>query len=171
MMDVREAINKRPKTVAAIATAVLAAVLIVVVLQFRDVQASPQGQADPERAFFTTDDGKTWFIGDVTQLPPFEHEGKQAVRAYVVEYNGKRFVNHLERYTPEGKQAMIKLKEAVKHGPPPGALVAAAQQRGREVKRPGETKWVPASEIAAAEAIIHSKPPDGSSGEPKIIYP
>jgi hypothetical protein len=170
-MGVREAINQRPKTVAAVAVTIVAAVLVVVALQFRDVQASSQGGGDPERAFFTTDDGKTWFVGDVTQIPPFQHDGKEAVRAYVVEVNGQRLVNHLERYTPEGKQALIKLKEAVKHGPPPGALVAAAQQRGREVKRPGDTKWVPASDTAAAEAIVTPRAPNGSSAEPKFIFP
>src|SRR5262249_42292198 len=148
---------------AAVAVAVVAAVGVILVLQFHDAQASPQAAGDPERAFFTTDDGKSWFIGDVTQIPPFAHDGKEAVRAYVVEYNGKRFVNHLERYTPEGKQALVKLNEAVKHGPPPGALVAAAQQRGREVKRPGDTRWVPTSETAAAEPIVTPKAPDGSS--------
>jgi hypothetical protein len=35
------------------------------------------------RAFYTTDDGKTWFTDDAERLPPFDHGGKQAVRLYL----------------------------------------------------------------------------------------
>src|SRR5213083_2596184 len=105
------------------------AAIAFAVFRIFDVGAAPGAASDTERAFFTVDDGKTWFIDEATQLAPFQRDGKEAVRAYVIECNGKRFVNHLERYTPEGKQAMLRLREVVKKGPPPGALVAAAQQR------------------------------------------
>src|SRR5436190_10116531 len=149
-MGVREEMSKRPKTAAGIALALTTAAVVIVVFQMIDLRAAPELAGAPERAFFTVDDGKTWFVDDATQLAPFQHNGKEAVRAYVYECNGKRFVNHLERYTEDGKKAMIRLKEVVKTGPPPGALVAAAQQRGRELKRPGDTKWTPSNDPAAA---------------------
>jgi len=171
-MGVREAMNKRPMIARGVAAALAAGAVVFFVLQMLDLRAAAPDQAgDPERAFFTVDDGKTWFIDDATQLSPFQHNGKEAVRAYVVECDGKRFVNHLERYTAEGRQAMIRLREVVKKGPPPGALVAAAQQRGREVKRPGDAKWTPTSNIAAAEAITTPKAPQSASGEPTIVFP
>jgi len=173
-MGVRETMNKKPLLVGGVSVALVAAALAYAVVQFFDLRPSPSYAAgDPERAFFTVDDGKTTFIDDASQLPPFQHDGKEAVRAYIVECNGKRAVNHLERYTPEGKQAMLKLREAQKHahGPPPGQLVAAAQQRGREVKRPGDANWTPTSNSEATAAIITPKPPPGATGEATFVFP
>jgi hypothetical protein len=169
-MGVREAIKKRPMIAAGIAVVLALGAIAFAYLQISDGGGSPGPASDSERAFFTVDDGKTWFIEDASQLAPFEHDGKEAVRAYVLECNGKKYVNHLERYTPEGKQAMIRLREIVKTGPPPGSLVAAAQQHGREVKRPGDTQWIP-SNAPAAEAIITLKSPPGGAGEPTVVFP
>src|SRR3954470_1224558 len=169
-MGVREAMSKRPKLAAGIALALTTAAVVIVVFQMIDLRAAPELAGAPERAFFSVDDGKTWFVDDATQLAPFQHNGKEAVRAYVVECNGKKFVNHLERYTPEGKQATLRLREVVKKGPPPGVLVAAAQQRGRELKRPGDTTWTPGNS-PAAEAITTLKAPPGVSGEATIVFP
>ena len=169
-MGVREAMNKRPMIAAGLAVTLAIAAVAFAVVRIFDVRIAPDNASDSERAFFTVDDGKSWFIDTASQLAPFQHDGKEAVRAYVIECNGKRFVNHLERYTPEGKQAMIQLREAVKKGPPPGSLVAAAQQRGREVKRPGDANWIP-SNAPAAESIITLKCPDGASGEPTVVFP
>lgn len=169
-MGVREAMNKRPMIATGVAVVVVIAAIAFAFFRIFDVGAAPGASNETERAFFTTDDGKTWFIDDVNRLAPFQHDGKEAVRAYVVECNGKKFVNHLERYTPEGKQAMLRLREVVKKGPPPGALVAAAQQRGREVKRPGDSTWA-LSNSPAAEAIMTPKPPPGASGEATFVFP
>jgi hypothetical protein len=169
-MGVRESMSKRPTTAAAIAVVLVLAAIAFAFFRIFDVGEAPGGTSDSERAFFTVDDGKTWFIDDASQLAPFQHDGKDAVRAYVVECNSKRYVNHLERYTPEGKQAMLRLREAVKTGPPPGSLVAAAQQRGREVKRPGDATWTIIN-TPAGDAIVTLKAPPGASGEPTVIFP
>jgi hypothetical protein len=170
-MGVREAISERPKIAGGVALAFVVGAVVFVVFQLLGLRPGPELGGDPERAFFTIDDGKTWFVDDATQLAPFQHNGKEAVRAYVVDCNGKKFVSHLERYTAEGRQATIRLREVVKKGPPPGALVAAAQQRGREVKRPGDTNWTPTGNVAAAEAITTPKCPQGASGEPTMVFP
>jgi hypothetical protein len=170
-MGVREELSKRPKIAAGVALTLTIAAVVILVIQMIDLRAAPELAGDnPERAFFTVDDGKTWFADDVTHLAPFQHDGKEAVRAYVFECNGKRFVNHLERYTDDGKKAMLRLREVVKKGPPSGALVAAAQQRGREVKRPGDATWTPSNTDAAA-AIVAPKCPEGASGEATVIFP
>jgi hypothetical protein len=169
-MGLRETLNERPKLGGILAGAFVVAALLIGMLQV--IRLHPSTISDkPERAFFTTDDGKTWFVDEATRLAPFDHDGKEAVRCYVVECNGKRAVNHLERYTDEGKQAMAKVREAAKHGPPPGMLVAIAQQRGREVKRPGDAKWTKVSQGAAATAIITPHCPDGTSGDAKFVFP
>jgi hypothetical protein len=167
----RETLNTRPKLAGGIAAGCAAAAVLLVVAHVLDLRAAPVGAAKPEHAFFSVDDGKTWFIDDASRLAPFDHDGQKAVRAYVCECDGKRFVNHLERYTDAGKKAMTQVREAAKKGPPPGPLVAAAQQRGREVKRPGDTKWVGAGNATAAGAVTALKRPDGATGEPKVVFP
>jgi hypothetical protein len=169
-MSLRETFNQRPNLAGGIAAGCAAAAVVLVVAHVLDLRAAPIGAAKPERAFFTVDDGKTWFVGDATQLAPFDRDGQAAVRAYVCECDGKRFVNHLERYTAAGKKAMAQVREAARKGPPPGALVAAAQHRGREVKRPGDAKWV-VSNAAAASRIVAPKRPDGAAGEPRFVFP
>lgn len=169
-MGLRDTLNERPKLGGILAGAFVVAALLIGMIQV--IRLHPPTLADkPERAFFTIDDGKTWFVDDVTRLAPFDYDGKEAVRAYVVECNGKKAVNHLERYTAEGKQAMAKVREAAKKGPPPGMLVAVAQQRGREVKRPGDAKWHKASDGVAATAIMTPQCPEGGSGEAKFVFP
>ena len=170
-MGIRETLNTRPKLAGGIAAGCAAVAVLLAVAHVMDLRASPLGSAKPERAFFTVDDGKTWFVDDAAKLAPFDHDGQQAVRAYVCECDGRQFVNHLERYTDAGKKAMAKVREAAKKGPPPGMLVFVAQQGGREVKRPGETKWVPASNTAVARPLAMPKRPEGALGEPHFIFP
>jgi hypothetical protein len=169
-MSLRDTLNTRPNLARGIAAGCAAAAILLALAHVLDLRAAPIGAARPERAFFTVDDGKTWFVDDASKLAPFDRDGQQAVRAYVCEYDGKQFVNHLERYTDAGKRAMTQVREAAKKGPPPGALVAAAQQRGREVKRPGEATWV-VSTARAAGAVVALKPPNGAAGEPKLVFP
>ena len=168
-MGIRETLNENPRLTTGI-TAGIIVVVFALIFWSSGGSASPESGGMGSKVYFTEDDGKNYFAVDAKNIPPFQHDGKEAVRAYVYECNGKRFVNHLERYTPEGKQASLRLREAVKHGPPPGALVAAAQQRGREIKRPGETNWIP-SNSPAAEAIITPKAPPGASGEATVVFP
>jgi hypothetical protein len=170
-MSLRETLNARPKLAGGIVAGCAAAAVLLVVAHVLDLRAAPIGSAKPERAFFTVDDGKTWFVDDASQLAPFDHNGQQAVRAYVCECDGKQYVNHLERYTDAGKKAMTKVREMAKKGPPPGMLVFTAQQRGREVKKPGDGKWVPASNTAVAGPIAMPKRPDGAASEPHFVFP
>jgi hypothetical protein len=49
-------------------------------------------------------------------------------------------------------------------------LVAAAQQRGREVRRPADPKWTSCANGQAAIAIQTPKSPDGG-GDAKFVFP
>lgn len=98
--------------------------------------------------FYTTDDGITWFADDSKRLPPFEHEGRQAVIAHVFRCGSKLFVAYLERFTPEAQRIISNVEQAARQAkpgdrpPPELAQVESAQRFGREVKRPGDKKWV-----------------------------
>jgi hypothetical protein len=142
----------------------LVGLAVIVYSQTRGPITPPSGNA---RAFFTIDDGKTWFPDDAGKLPPFDRGGKQAVRAYVFRTaKGTEFVNHLERFKPDAKRV---LEEASKSRPdskgPPKNLAAIqnAYATGREVKRPGDATWIGAGNLRDAAQVIAIKPPDGGS--------
>jgi hypothetical protein len=164
-MGIREDLNKRPKVAAGVT-----AVALVVVIGAMAMQLSGRGaRGSSDRAFFTTDDGGHWFVDDADKLPPFQHDGKEAVRAYVFECNGKRFVNHLERFTPERRKLAETAAQATKAGQPPPPPPAAARQTvnwGLEVKKPGGKEWVAGGNLAKSSLIMKAKCPDGQDALP-----
>jgi len=109
---------------------------------------------------FSIDDGKTWFAASSSNVPPFDYNGKQAVRAYVFECNGKRFVGFLERFTPEAHKLMVENK-----GTPQTRVY------GREMKRPGDATWVKSGDYNGMGKVMDIKCPDGSSGTPEPVEP
>ncbi|MCI0538169.1 MAG: hypothetical protein L0Z50_23430, partial [Verrucomicrobiales bacterium] len=102
-------------------------------------------------SFFTTDDGKTFFVANSENVPPFEFNGKIAVHAYVFECDGKRFVGFLERYTPEARKTIM----AQQHSS------FEIETYGRELKKPGDTTWVRASDADALAKVTDVKCPNG----------
>lgn len=165
-MNLRETFNEKPGLAAAIAGGLILVGLVLMGVQLR----GPSAPAAATRAFFSDDDGKTWFVDDAAKIPPFVHGGKEAVRAYVYRSaKGKEFVNHLERYKPDAKA----LLEAAARGDKSAGNVAAVQGAhtgGREVKRPGDAKWIPSSKFREASGILSVKSPDGDA-DPRPIEP
>src|SRR6516225_9036515 len=110
-------------------TAVGAVILVAFQTHTRGVAASS------DRAFFTVDDGNTWFANDAAKIPPFDKDGKQAVRAFVYRCaDGTTFVNHVQRYKPEAKRVLevqAKRTNATEKQSPISADVAGALATGR----------------------------------------
>src|SRR5687768_16389120 len=110
-MGLRETLNENPRI-----TTGLTVALIVVVLAWLlwpsgggtggGGAGGTGGGGGTTQLFYSTDDGKTWFPDDAAKIPPFKKDGKDAVRAVVYKCDGKTFVNHLERYTPEAQKQM-----------------------------------------------------------------
>ncbi len=141
-MGIRDSINKNPGVTAGVIAVIVVIASLLILWQLGVFGADP----DAGRAFFTVDDGKTWFPEDSKQLPPFQEGGKEAVQAHVYECPGAEpFVVFLERYTAEGKAA-------IESGMTTGA--------GSEVKKPGDTAWVSRS-TPAGKKITELKCPDG----------
>ena len=164
-MGVRERLNDNPRIAVGVAAAILVVTCTVVALQFSGASTGEPSSS----AFFTTDDGKTWFVDDATKLAPFQRDGKEAVRAYVFECNGTRFVNHLERFTPDGRkaaEAAIGGKGAEQATPVAGQL----RLSGAEIKKPGSKHWTPLSDMPKAGPILRPKCPNGTD-EPKPLEP
>ncbi len=107
--------------------------------------------------FYTTDDGVTLFTDDSQKVPPFDHDGQQAVRAFVFTCdNGQhQFVQYLQKYSDEVKQ---QLETSRAFGTFANGLI----------KRPGDVKWISESD-PKAQVIMLPKCPDGST--PRSVYP
>ena len=76
---------------------VAAAVLLIaaVALGYQLVGGRENGAAAPvaKTAFYTDDGGKSFFKDDINKIPPFDHNGKQALRCDVfTDPSGKQFV-------------------------------------------------------------------------------
>ena len=145
--------------------------------------------------FFTDDDGQTFFTAKATNISPFDHEGKQAVKAIVYECDGKKFVGYMERFTNEARQVMAsgspapEVKPAPKTPPantkmsPEAAARAAmppqpaspdqvrdASINGREYKRPGDKEWVRSTNRGKVFEIKTIRCPAGN-GTPTPVVP
>jgi hypothetical protein len=172
-MGIRQAMgeNRRYSAMAVTALFVVAVASIV----YQVMANRPRGLVVPEY-YYTTDEGGTWFSAPATLLPPFDHKGKPAVRAWVYQCSGKEFVAYLERFTDEarrlGAQAEQALQNAKKGDEPPPILWQAAEARrsGRQVKRPGDKEWVSAGSREGV-AIMDVKCPAGMSGTPQLVEP
>jgi len=164
-MDLRASLSGKPIRAVAVVGGLLLLGLAIIASQLRSASAP----VSHSQAFFSIDDGKTWFADDAAKLPPFDKDGKQAVRAYVFRSaQGKLFVNHLERFKPEAKQAIAeasKLDPSQKTAGPPKHLAAiqSAYTGGREVKRPGDQKWIGTGSFRDAGQVMAIKCPDGST--------
>jgi hypothetical protein len=158
-MGIRETMNENPRlTVGIVCTIALVATGFVVMQVLAGRRTFPSKSPN---SFYTIDDGKTFFVASSDNIPPFEHEGKQAVHAIVFECSGKQFVGYLERYTPESRQAILAGK-----GSP------TIETYGRELKKPGGKVWVKSGNLAAEDPITNQiQCPAGISGVPERVEP
>jgi hypothetical protein len=164
-VGVREMIKGRQGAMVALAGVMIVGAGIAIFVQARGGGSVGSG------TYFTTDEGQTLFVESNTKIPPFERDGKPAVRAHVFECGGKRVVGYLSRYTEESKKALAEATAARGTGkPPPNArALASIGTTGMEVKRPGDAQWVRQSDAARATRIRAFRCPDGST--PQEVYP
>jgi hypothetical protein len=153
-MGLRDRINQNPRTTLVVASVFVTAALVLAAMH---VWAGRRGiVTELPDGFFTIDDGKTYFTANLSNVAPFDYQGKPAVRAYVFQCKGKPpFVGYLERYTPEGRKAMLEKKGS------PGVQLTM-----REVKAPGAGTWINVSDSVRAGKIIDVRCSDGSDPEP-----
>jgi hypothetical protein len=166
-MGLRESLNQQnPKIVLGVTAAII---VIVVMLYFIfEGGGSAVVGAESPKAFFSSDDGKTWFADDANKLPPFDTGGKETLRAYVYRCgDGKEFVAFLERFTPQGKARRQAARDARADGEK-AAPPLLDQSNGLEVKMPGNPTWVSESD-PRAEAIMSPRCP--GAAKPQIILP
>jgi hypothetical protein len=139
-VGIRETLNKNPALTTGGMIAIIVLALGVVVFEMKPKSAGP-----PKTGYFyTDDDGQSWFIDSMTNYPPFDHGGKQAVQAHVFLKNGQPTCVYESKLTDDMKALLA--------DPSSGDVSA---DKGTMVKRPGEPddKWVLQSDPEGAAVI------------------
>ncbi len=167
MAGVREMLNKRPGAVLAVLAGLVAIGCMISWTNLRPPRITP-----PKYAYFTADDGKSFFKDDYFKVAPFQNGDHEVDAAKVFSgRDGTLFVAYLERATDDTAKAEIQKlrKEAAEQlaahptaGPDAGIMNAITAKL--EVKRPGGTKWVKATSHEAEKILIVTCP-DGSNPE------
>jgi hypothetical protein len=159
-MGMQKYIEQKPALMASFAGAAL---LIALIALYHQTVGKPHLSVRLlNSAFYSDDDGSTWFVDDASKLPPFDHNGKPAVRAVVYRYdNDKKFVAYLEKFSDA---ELAQAQAAIAAHPQETSHWA---QSPMQVKKPGDAKWIlppaenPQGAIAYAK-IITATAPDGS---------
>jgi hypothetical protein len=154
-MGVREALNKNK--FAGVGVAVL---FLVAASAFLAYTEWPQHHFNGRTMFYSDDDGQSWFIDSAYRATPFDHNGKQAVRAVIYSCNhGKtRFCAYLmENSADDKKQLDAAVADAAKNGQPPSSVNLFGSlgiQNDMLVKEPGAGhSWVPALGPAGQQVV------------------
>ena len=155
-MAVRRVLNENP-VIAVAAIVVIAA--LAVWMSIRTI--SPAGPGT--KAFYTDDDGKTWFADEANKVTPYTRDGKEVVSAVVYESQGKQSVLFMVRLDA----ASLKLVQ--QNGgklPPPASEIS--RNLHREVKMPGEATWHGEGNMAELRKLATLNRP-GSEG--RLVTP
>lgn len=154
-MAAREFIENHAKATTVVILIVIAGSILVSVREM----SHHSSFKPPENAFFTTDDGATYFTDSLSKIPPFDHGGKTAVRAFVVSSDGgaHRWVAYLGKYS-DADQKKLESKDP------------KADLRSMLVKAPGAGQWIPLSSPEFAK-IIAPAPPGMGNGPAEPLWP
>jgi hypothetical protein len=157
-VGIRETINKNPKVAGAVSAGAAVIAIGLVVWTILGGSESFGGN----KAYFTIDDGKTWFADDADRITPFDYKGKEAVMCFVYTCDGgkTKFVSYMTRYTAESKkQREGQINEGKKKGL--GIRDLALGPAAMEVKRPGGPQWLIMTDPRAQD-MMELRCPDGT---------
>jgi hypothetical protein len=164
-LSIREKLQKNPSLVAGLAGVVIIAAVISIVMQ---AKSSSGGGS---KAYFSVDDGQTYFTDSKFMVPPYDKGGKPAVRAHVFMCGGKPVVGYLSRYTEDALKVMEDVKQAKAEKRPPkniGALMSLSSA-GIEVKKPGAgNPWIKGTDVGKAAEVRAFKCPGEKAGAVEI---
>ncbi|MFT3788664.1 MAG: hypothetical protein QM770_21245 [Tepidisphaeraceae bacterium] len=160
VMGIRETLNNHPK-----ATGGVVAAMVVTLLGYVVMQATSSGAPSlPDRAYYSDDDGNTWFADDINKPFPFDHKGKQAYLVYVYQCGDKpAYAGVLLRMNADALQRA----KALPQGDASYATqFTAIKNQGLEIKKPGAAAWKPLSAAGSQDLMdTAAKCPDGSPAQ------
>jgi hypothetical protein len=122
-------------------------------------------------AFYTEDNGKSFFKDDINKLSPFDHNGKQAYRCDVFQTDGgKQFVGLVYRYTPGGRQ-MFESYLPNRSKDADGSTRRSIDQMGMEVKpvAASDSAWALNDDMSTSRLQASMKDPSGKPA--KLVQP
>ena|ERR1700722_20041704 len=135
-------------SIAAVGTTLALFIAAAVVFHGYFSSAASNRHGDPFSAFYSDDDGQTYFKDSTFKFPPFDHNGKTAYGALVYSDGDRKFVAYLVRFTPDTKKQL----EDAYTNPPGGQTGATAalllmespqiHSTGVEIKKVGGD-WMP----------------------------
>lgn len=166
-MGIRETLNENPGITTGITAGIIVLALGVIIWQTVGNNYPPTPIA---RAFFSDDDGKTFFADSTDNIPPFDHNGKQAVKAVVFTCdNGKtKFVGYLERFSPAAK---AKLQAAMDANRPDLGLMESTTEHDVQVKQVNGGQWYDQNSPQGQQIMNDVKCKNGSKDGLSIAVP
>jgi hypothetical protein len=167
-MGIREVINRHQAVVITLGTGLILSGLLAIA---GFVYQTHHSVSSTGTLFYSDDDGRTWFVDDASKVPPFEHRGKQAVRAFVFRCkDGVPFVDYLSRYSDAAKAKIAAMAAAF-----PKYVVVPGVDVPMESKKPGDSTWVAEDptkpEYGQYIRITTPVCPDGSTDAPVVVSP
>jgi hypothetical protein len=172
-VGIRETLNQNPGITTGVTAGIIVLALAVIIWQSFD-----RGPRIPNQAFFTVDDGQTWFADDINRVPPFQHNGQEAVRAHVFTCDGGRtkFVAYLEKYSDQAKARLERMRTQAQQqqdGMMDPAMYEDVMMTGTMVRKPGDPagRWVPQMNWDLAGRITEIRCPDGTTQNIQPVMP
>jgi len=162
-MGTREKFNENKKVGLGVAAAIL--IIAVGIFSFQ-LRGGDNGMPPaPKNAFYTDDNGKTFFKDDVNNVSPFTHNGKQAYRVDVFKgSDGQQFVGLIYRHTDPGRKEMEQyISKRVKD--PDGLTRLSIERRGMEVKKLADKTWSLNDEMTSERLQQSVKTPDSKPAQ------
>lgn len=160
-MGIRETLNKNPAIgMAAGGTLVLVCIIYAWITWSSATSAPASGL---QFAFFSADEGRTWFEDGAYRPFPFPQDGRPAFRAVVIQCgtNAPR-VAYLKRLTDAGLKSATAMLES--NDSNMTTKFADLLDNASEVRKPGTTQWLATSSAEGQKLIADAiKCPDGTA--------
>jgi hypothetical protein len=168
-VGIRETLNEKPAIGLGIGIGIVVIAIVIIVWQFMGSSGTKEltGPMTTDQAYYSDDDGKTFFADASKKLTPFKHAGKDAVLAMVYRCSsGAPFVGYLERHTAQAKHLSgiaLEMGNRPNFADPPVF----------ELKKPGNGAWVPADNknVKKVLELIDVTCPGNASEAPQKVYP
>ena len=157
---IRELIRKHST-----ATVVVVLIVAITALGFSLHNSALAPETASTNAFYTVDEGQTTFVEDMKKIPPFDHDGKTAVRVWMFTTDGgkTKFPGYLERYKPAAK---ARIEAALAANTKGAAGEPDVGPSDIEVKKPGAgNEWVSRGNMTEAGKVMTVPCPDGKDLE------
>jgi hypothetical protein len=141
------------------------------------VQFWPQKKPNLALQYYSDDDGQSWFSADISNVAPFDHNGKIAVIAQIFTYDdgSKKYCAYLAKFAPDAKKRLeAAIADAKAKGQPANEVSLLHDpffmRSNTLVKLPGEKNpWIAYTDPATVQVFsLHS--PDGSAVDQAFVY-